>query len=45
MGRKKQTHIKHTQMEKRRLRRKKLAAKGENPDKHFVDGCYLKMGR
>jgi hypothetical protein len=42
VGLKSQYQIKMKQREKRRKARKKMAAKGENPNDYFYAGYYIK---
>ena len=41
MGNKRRIKVKHQQRERRKRRRKKLAGKGENPDKYFFGKTYV----
>lgn len=44
MGLKKQFQIKMKQKEKRRKNRKRMTAKGENPEGYFYGKYYVKLG-
>jgi len=45
MGLKSQFQVKMKQREKRKKDRKKLAAKGQNPDQYYYGRYYLKLGQ